>query len=148
MTERRWGRLGLAEPRDALKSWRATVREIEAEVRGELGLGRSEVLRPRDVVNEVIRLADPNAVPGRDVVIPGRREDLVRIWIAARLKGEVPTADDRLALARKIAAGPEDGRELRFRRRGQQRYAQVLKFQAKVSEEAAKRFKDSPPFPN
>jgi hypothetical protein len=122
--------------------------KVEAKVRDELGLGRAEIVTPRALVNEVIRLADPNAVPGRDVVIPGGREDLVETWVRARLSGTATTPTERLALARQIAPDPGLNYDFKFQRGATARYRGISRFQAKVSEEAAERFSDSPPVPD
>jgi len=59
-------------------------------------------------VLEVVRLSDPFAMRGLDVVIPGTRDDLVQAWVKARLEGRGATDEDQRALAKEIAPMPDE----------------------------------------
>jgi hypothetical protein len=76
----------------------------------ELDLGTNEVAAS-ELVRGVVRLADPHAVAGLDVAIPGTRSDLAKRWIQARLTGRAKTRADLLALAAQppLPRRPSDG---------------------------------------
>ena len=147
---RRFGEGGMVsfDPKDPLGSWRREVSRLEKNLRTELGLGARDRVRPGALVSEVIRLADPTAVRGRDAVIPGGRRDLVQAWMRARLTGRGEDPRDRLALAHEIAPAPDESVKFAFRhkRSGQSRYRYVSALEAAVTRAAKEEFEGSPPF--
>lgn len=130
--------------RNALGRWRTDVEPIEQNVRAELALGPSDVVPPRELVQEVIRLADPHEVDGRDAVIPGGRHDLARAWIEARLSGRATTPGECLALARDLAPAP-NAEPAHFHPRSKSwRYRDADAFEGHVRRAAEKAFADEP----
>jgi len=91
-----------------LEEWIRALAEIDRRVREELGRSETDGVPSRDLVLEVARLADPWAVNGLDVVVPGNRKDLARRWIAARIEGRGQSEEDWLALAKEIAPAPDE----------------------------------------
>lgn len=64
--------------------------------------------RRKELVDEVVWLANPWAFAGIDAVIPSERTDLMRAWLALRLAGVIDTAADVQRAARSFAPSPDD----------------------------------------
>lgn len=124
-----------------LEKWRREVREIERDVRQHPGATVTVALTPEAVVDEVVGLADPHAVDGLDVVIPGNRPDLARRWIEARLAGRGDTPADWLALAREIAPLPDEHLLYRGITRGRPDYQSTDRLQDEITKAAKGFFK-------
>lgn len=62
----------------------------------------------RDLMDEVIRFADPYAFKGIDAVIPAERPDLMRLWFLYRLAHIVETPAEVQRAVRRIAPSPDD----------------------------------------
>jgi hypothetical protein len=90
-----------------LREWGAEVFKLEQEIRASLGERARPTPTPAALVEEVMRLSNPDAVRERDVVIPGTRVDLARGWMEARLKGRGDDPEDWLRLTREIAPLPD-----------------------------------------
>jgi hypothetical protein len=84
------------------------VRRALRDVRRQLEQEPDAVIPDDLLVNEVLWLGNPEAVAGRDAVIPGGNVGLAKTWLRARLAGEANTEDDRRELALRMAALPDE----------------------------------------
>lgn len=126
----------------ALEEWSREVEKLQRSVRAELKLDDEAVVPAAALTLEVIRLADPWAVAGMDVVVPGDRRDLAKRWIEARLSGRGNTASDWKALAREIAPPPDQHLvPYTDRQTGKTRYGSTNKRQDEITESATKLFR-------
>ncbi len=90
-----------------LTFWANAVERSIKEVRQEIGLRADSRIPDAVLVEEVLGLGDPDAVPGVDAVVPGGDVVAAKSWIRARLCGLADTDTARLELARKIAPLPD-----------------------------------------
>lgn len=90
-----------------LAHWEAALRGALSETRFEKGMADDQEIEDDLLIAEVLRLAHPDAVPGRDAVIPAPRLDLACLWYRARLERQADTEAERVALARRIAPPPD-----------------------------------------
>ena len=90
-----------------LAFWEDALIQALRDVRQQLGLAGDSGVADAVLVNEILRLGDPRAIPGLDAVVPGGDIETAKRWMRARLCGEANTAADRTRLARAIAPPPD-----------------------------------------
>jgi hypothetical protein len=94
-----------------LALWERELERALIVVRQELGLARDEVVADEILIGEVLALADPWAIKGRDAAIPAPRVDLASRWFTTRLRGGADSEAERTALARRLAPSPDPSDE-------------------------------------
>ena len=90
-----------------LAAWESQISEALNDVRKWLHLNADEVVPDPVLVAEIVALGHHDAVPARDVVIPGGDIDRVKTWCVMRLLGRADTDALRRSLAQDIAASPD-----------------------------------------